>query len=198
MSLKNDIDMIKDELTSEEKFFEKAVVTEKFVKKYKNMLIGSVVAVTLFVAGNIIYNINEQNTINSANEALSKLQQDKSNKDELAKLSSLSPALADVWLYSQAVASKDVSSLENLKKSKTMLINDLASYELAQSSKDVSKLEEYSLKENSIYGDLARVQAAVFLINSEKIDEAHQKLSMISIDSPLSKIANALMHYGVK
>ena len=35
LSLKTDIEMVKDELTSEEKFFEKAVVTEKFIKKYK-------------------------------------------------------------------------------------------------------------------------------------------------------------------
>jgi len=45
LSLKNNIEMVKEELNSEEKFFEKAVITEKFVKKYKNLLIGSVIAI---------------------------------------------------------------------------------------------------------------------------------------------------------
>jgi len=35
LSLKQDIEMVKEELNSEEKFFEKAVLTERFVKKYK-------------------------------------------------------------------------------------------------------------------------------------------------------------------
>ena len=35
MSLKEELEMVKEELSSEEKFFEKAVITEKFVKKYK-------------------------------------------------------------------------------------------------------------------------------------------------------------------
>ncbi|QSZ41590.1 hypothetical protein GJV85_05535 [Sulfurimonas aquatica] len=198
MSLKNDIEMVKEELTSEEKFFEKAVVTEKFVKKYKNLMIGSVVVIVLLVAGNITYTINKQNTIDAANETLEELQKDTTNQTTLARLNSLSPALHDVWVYSQAVASEDLNTLDTLKDSKAALVADLASYTLAQSSNDLSKLEAYSLKENAIYKDLARVQAAVLLLNSGKIDEAHSKLSMISIDSALSKTATALMHYGVK
>jgi hypothetical protein len=38
LSLKENINMVREELNSEEKFFEKAVITEKFVKKYKNLL----------------------------------------------------------------------------------------------------------------------------------------------------------------
>ena len=59
LSLKENIDMVKQELNSEEKFFEKAVITEKFVKKYKNMMIASVVAIVVLVAANIGYEANE-------------------------------------------------------------------------------------------------------------------------------------------
>ena len=41
-------------------------------------------------------------------------------------------------------------------------------------------------------------QYGVILLNDNKIEEAHSKLSMISVDSPLSEVAKALMHYGVK
>ena len=190
--------MVKDELTSEEKFFEKAVVTERFVKKYKNLMIGGVVAIVLFVAGNIAYTINKQNTIDSANATLMELQQNATNPATIARLESLSPSLSDVWKYSQALVSKDIAALEKLKSSKTTLVGDLASYEVAQNTQELTALDSYTAKENAIYADLARMQSAVLLMNENKLDEAHQKLSMINLNSPLAQIASALMHYGVK
>jgi len=198
LSLKNDLDMVKEELNSEEKFFEKAVITEKFVKKYKNAMIAIVIIVVLFVAGNIAYEFNKQNTVDAANATLLELVKDSKNEVALTRLESLSPALHDVWLYSQAVVNKDVSALESLKKSKAILVADLASYELAVESKDLSTLEDYTLKQESIYKDLAQVQSAVLLIEKGKTEEAHQKLSLITVDSPLAQVAASLMHYGVK
>ena len=198
LSLKDNIDMVKEELTSEEKFFEKAVVTEKFVKKYKKLMIGSVVAVTLFVAGNIAYNINKERTLEAANEALLKLESNPQDKASLASLQTLSPVLYDVWNYSQAVVAKNIKELEKLESSKALLIDDLATYEAAQNLHDINKLESYSEKQGAIYRDLAQVQAAIILMQEKKLDEAHSKLSMISASSPLAQISRALMHYGVK
>ena len=198
MSLKQDIEMVKEELNSEEKFFEKAVMTENFVKKYKNYLIAAVVAVVVIVGANIGYSINKQNTLDAANKTLTKLNQDPTNKELIAKLENLSPALHDVWQYSQALVNKDLTTLKSLESSNALLVSDLASYAQASDSKNVSALDNYALKQNSIYKDLAQVQAAVILMNSSKIDEAHEKLSMIGVNSPLAQVANALMHYGVK
>jgi len=190
--------MVKDELTSEEKFFEKAVVTEKFVKKYKNIMIGSVAAIVLLVAGDIGYTINKQNTIDSANEVLGELQTTPNNPAQLARLASLSPALSDLWNYSQAIANKDVKALEKLKDSKTILIGDLSSYYTAQEANNTKALDSYASKNDAIYADLARLQTAILLMNEKKIEQAHEKLSMVSVDSPLAQVAQALMHYGVK
>lgn len=198
MSLKENIEMVKEELTSEEKFFEKAVVTEKFVKKYKNVMIGSVVAVALFVAGNIAYNINKQQTLEAANQALLKLETNPQDEATLATLASLSSSLHDAWVYSQAVAAKNVKELEKLKSSKTLLIGDLSSYEAAQNLQDLDQLQAYSEKQDAIYRDLAQVQIAIILMKEKKLDEAHSKLSMISVNSPLAQVSRALMHYGVK
>ena len=198
MSLKQDIEMVKEELNSEEKFFEKAVITEKFVKKYKNIMIASVVIIVLVVGANVTYTINKQNKIDAANLALSQLQSNPKDEASLSKLESLSPALYDVWSYSQAVVNKNFKSLTKLKDSKSTLVGDLSAYTLASEAKDVAALSSYVLKQDSIYKDLAQVQAAVLLINESKIAQAQEKLSMISIDSPLAQVANALMHYGVK
>ena len=198
MSLKDNIDMVKEELNSEEKFFEKAVMTEKFVKKYKNIMIGSVVAVALFVAGDIAYNINKEHTLEAANKALLKLETNPSDKATLATLASLSPNLHDVWVYSQAVVAKDVKTLQTLENSKALLIGDLSSYEAAQNLQDLNKLQNYSEKQDAIYRDLAQVQVALILMNENKLDEARSQLSMISVNSPLAQVSRALMHYGVK
>ena len=198
MSLKENIEMVKDELNSEEKFFEKAVMTEKFVKKYKKPLIGAVVAVVLIVVANFAYQASEQNRIASANETLSLLEKNPADEVALAKLETLSPALHDVWLYSQAVANKDLEALKKLKNSKALIVNDVAQYEAAQQSGDVAALESYAQKENAIYQDLALVMSAVILMQDGKVDAAKSKLSVISENSSLAQIATALMHYGVK
>ncbi len=198
MSLKNDLDMVKEELNSEEKFFEKAVITEKFVKKYKNLMIASVIGVVILISANIAYDVNKQNTKDAANAALVELMNDSTNAAALTRLESLSPALRDVWVYSQAVVSKDTAALESLKSSKDVIISDLASYELAVESKDQAKLESYALKQNSIYKDLANIQSAVIFIQSGNTVKAQEKLSLISIDSSLAQVAASLMHYGVK
>ena len=198
MSLKNDIEMVKEELNSEEKFFEKAVMTEKFVKKYKNVMIGSFILVVLLVGGNIAYDINKAGQVSAANKTLAELQKNPSDSAALARLANLSPALHDVWIYSQAVTNKDTAALKALKASKTAIVNDLVSYELAQNSKEAAKLDSYASKQNSIYKDLAQVQSAVILLNEGKMDLAHSKLATINESSSLSKIAKALLHYGVK
>ena len=198
MSLKENIELVKDELNSEEKFFEKAVMTEKFVKKYKKPLIGAVVAIVLVVVANLGYQASEQNRIESANETLAQLQKNPADEIALARLQSLSPALHDVWLYSQAIAQKNADELEKLKNSKALLVNDISDYEAAEYKEDLASLENYSERQNAIYKDLAMVMSAVILMNEGKVDEAHNKLEMIGVDSPLAQVASALSHYGVK
>ena len=198
MSLKENLDMVRDELNSEEKFFEKAVVTERFVKKYKKPLIGAVVAVVLVVVANLGYEASEQNRIESANKTLSILQKNPADTVALTKLESLSPALHDVWLYSQAISNQSIEELEKLKNTKTLIINDVVSYETAELKSNKVDLDAYSKKQNAIYKDLAVVMNAVLLMNEGKIDDAHQKLAMIGENSSLAPVVKTLMHYGVK
>ena len=198
MSLKENLDMVKDELNSEEKFFEKAVVTERFVKKYKKPLIGVVIAVVFVVVGNLAYEASEQSRIESANETLAVLQKNPQDKIALAKLDSLSPTLYAVWNYSQAIVDKDVVKLERLKYTKALIINDTSVYEAAELKGDKDALSRYSKKQQAIYKDLAVVMNAVLLMENGKLDDAHQKLSMIGEQSSMAPVAKALMHYGVK
>ena len=195
MSLKENIDMVKSELNSEEKFFEKAVMTERFVKKYKKWMIGSLVVIVVLVGANIVYGMNQEERILQANKALMTLQENAGDAKALEDLKANSKNLYNVWLYAQAIADKESATLEELGNSKTPIVKDIAIYESAQS---VAELEKYAATQGAIYRDLALVQSAVFLLKENQKDKAHQKLSMISENSSFSNLAKALAHYGVE
>ncbi|EQB40673.1 hypothetical protein M947_00040 [Sulfurimonas hongkongensis] len=198
MSLKNDINMVREELNSEEKFFEKAVITEKFVKKYKKFLIGGLVAIVVVVAANIAYDINRESEIKEVNKALAILNEDAENSEALRTIKQISPDLYDAWTYSNAVVKKDMLSMKGLTDSSSMMVADLASYEVAQDAKDAKLLDEYASKKDAVYRDLALVQSAIIYMSKSEIQKAHERLAQISSESALRNIANALMHYGVK
>jgi hypothetical protein len=187
--------MVKEELNSEEKFFEKAVMTEKFVKKYKNVMIASVAIAAMVIGGNMVYELNVKSKKSAANAALAKLQADGGNAAALKELKESSPNLYDVWIFSQAIAKKDLEALKGVKNSNAPIVGDLAKYE---SAADVVSLDEYASRQDAVYKDLALVQSAVMLFNENKIAEAKEKLSKVSKDSSLNKIVSSLMHYGLK
>lgn len=195
MSLKQNIEMVRAELNSEEKFFEKAVLTERFVKKYKKVLITSFAVVIVAVAANIIYEINDSSKVVTANNALIALKSDATNEELKKQLEQNGKNLYQLWSFSQAIANKDSKALEVLYSSKAPLIGDLSKYENA---KTIKELDEYAKNKDAIYKDLALVQSAILLMNEEQIDKAHQKLRLIGLDSPMAEISSALLHYGVK
>ncbi|MEA1892730.1 MAG: hypothetical protein U9N33_08470 [Campylobacterota bacterium] len=198
MSLKNDINMVKEELNSEEKFFERSVITERFIKKYKNAIIGAIVLVVLLVGANVANSIYQKNKTIDVNNALTVLAKDTKNSDALLTIKKASPDLYDVWIYSTAIAQKDMLTLKELRTTKAVLVGDLANYEIAQNSKDIKALDDYASKQGAIYKDLALIQSAIIYMSENNIEKAHNELLKISPQSSLSKIASALLHYGVK
>ncbi|ABB44527.1 conserved hypothetical protein [Sulfurimonas denitrificans DSM 1251] len=195
MSLRDNIEMVKEELNSEEKFFEKAVVTERFIKKYKKIIIISIAAIVVVVGANIAYDANERSKTSAANIAFAKLEINSNDTAALNELKSLAPNLHDAWIFSQAIANKDMEKLKSLKNTKALIINDLAEYEMAT---DNSMLEKYASKQDAIFRDLALIQGAIMLLNNNKIDEARNMLEKVSKESSLEKLVASLLHYGIK
>jgi hypothetical protein len=195
LSLKENIEMVKEELNSEEKFFEKAVVTEKFIKKYKNVIIASVAAVVLFAVANVAYEMNEKSKLESINIAFAKLSANPKDGAALNDIKALSPELHDAWVFSQAVTNKDAQALKSLKDTKALVVSDLAEYEMAM---DEASLQKYASRQDAIFRDLALVQSAVLLLNANKTQEARDVLAKVSKGSSMEKLVGTLMHYGVK
>ena len=198
VSLKENIEMVKEELNSEEQFFEKAVQTERFVKQYKKPLIGIVVAAILVIGVGSAYSANQQSKIDASNTALNVLLADANDQAAQEQLASLNPKLFDVWTLSQALKSKDKEALRSLQSSKALVVADLAEYELAAIEENDAALETYTQKSGALLRELAMIEEAVLFMKKGDKAAAKAKLMMVDINSPVYQLAQTLAHYGVK
>ncbi|SFV50457.1 hypothetical protein MNB_SM-7-1091 [hydrothermal vent metagenome] len=198
MSLKESVEFIKEELNSEEKLFEKAVQTERFLKKYKKGIIAIIAAVVILALGNTAYKIKEKNRIEEANLQLELLVKDPTNQQAQNRLKELSPKLYTAWSFSYALKSNDLKKLLELKGSKLPLIGDLSTYEVASRKADQKELVNYEMRQDAIYKDLAIVQDGILYLKENKIKKAKEKFLLIDKESPAYGIATILNHYGVK
>jgi len=198
VSLKENISMVKEELNTEEQFFEQAVKTERFVKKYKKPLLAAVAATVLAVAGTAAYNAYGASKRDAANAAYMTLQTDPANAAAQATLKADAPKLYAAWMMAEAIKNGDVKALQGLASSPAAEVADVSSYEAAALAKNAEALGSYSYRQGALYKEMALIDEAVLLMQSGKSDEAHRRLQMIGEQSPLAPLAEALSHYGVK
>lgn len=198
MSLKENIDMVKEELSQEEKFFAGAVKTERFVKKYKMPLISALIVIVVVLVSNSLYQASLDNKIKISNEAYLSLLSDKNDAKAAETLKENNRALYDAWKFKLALDDADEAGLTELSKSPSSVVADLASYEIAALKKDKKALNDYTLNQDAILKDLAILNEAVLLMQEGKTDEAKARLTLISNDSSLKKLSMLLQHFGIK
>ncbi len=198
MSLKENISMVKEELSTEEQFFEQAVKTERFVKKYKKPLIGLVVAIGLAVAGTLSYDAYIASKRDAANAAFMTLQNRPDDTQARQTLKAEAPLLYDAWRMSVAIRNGDTGTLETLSSSQAPEVADISTYEAAGMKKDQKALDDYAYRQEAVYKDLALVDEAVLLLRGGKVEQARQRLKTVASESPVYPLAAALMHYGVQ
>lgn len=189
---------LKEELSSEEKFFESAVKTERFVKKYKKPMIASVIVLLLGLGGSVTYQIINDAKVERANTALNTLLMNPMDQNALKELSSQGGSLYELYSLSKALRDNDLKTLQTLKGAKSFEVADIASYESAVLSKDEKALDAYSKKQGSMYQELAVIELAVLSIQKGDSKAAHISLALIKEDSAVYPLAQMLSHYGVK
>lgn len=198
MSLKENMDALKEELNSEEKFFESAVRTERFVKRYQKPLIGGVVSLLLFAGGAIAYQAYTNAKLESSNAAFNTLLSNPADASALETLKNDNPDLYDVWSLSRGITQNDVKMLESLKNSHAFGVADIAAYEASAIKEDKAGLESYTKTQGALYKDLALVELAVMAIHEGNIAQAHEQIALIPEDSAMYQVGRSLSHYGVK
>jgi len=198
LSLKEQIDMVKEELNQEEKMFEGAVKAERFFTKYRVQIISFAIAAVLVVGANIGYSSYENSKLLSANVALNKLLSgDASDKKMLDELKSNSEKLYELYIFSQALKNSDAKALKSLTTSKEAIISDVASYQEAVIEGTAGAFNNYSYKPSAVMKDLAVLNEAMLLMKSGDLKQGRTRLDMISVDSSAANFSTLLRHYGL-
>jgi len=198
VSIKEQVEFAKEELTQDEKLLEGLIKVERFYKKNRLAILAFSIS---FVIGGIGYGVMEyvkEQQLLKANSALLKLQSNPSDTNALKVLKENNPALAELFLLKEATISGDIKTLEELVKSKDETISDLAMYHIAIFKNSLSQIKEYRLKSSALLKDLATFDEGYLLYKNGKVDEAKNILAQISEVSPVKSVAKMLEHYGIK
>ena len=192
MSTKDNIDFIKEEVSSQEKFLEGFFHIEKYYKKYKILIISVVVISIVAIIG---YNANNyisgQNKI-KANDAYNALQVEHS-EEQVAILEKYSPKLHQIYSFRQFLDGKtDTAPALDIG-----ILQDILEYQQATISRDTTKLDKYSLSQDASLKDMALLSQAFLLIKENNSKQAITLLDTITPTSQLQPFAKLLKHYTI-
>lgn len=191
MSMKENVDYVKNELNSEEKFLENTVKAERFFKKYKLLIIGGVSLVVVAVVGLAIKsNMDEENKL-AANQAFDKVIKDPKDTASLNILKEKNQKLYDVAMY---VNGKKEGKVENIN---VQYLKELSQYSKALKEKNIAQLNSLSMESDFLLKEFAIFNKALILTNDGKYKEAKASLALIQPSSKAYELAKLLKHYLV-
>lgn len=188
MSLKDNMDFVKEGLNSEEKFLESFVRVERIFKKYKLIIISAVVLIVLaLVAIYLTSYFKEQNKI-KANIVFQELLKNPNDEKALETLKGLNVNLYDIILYSQRNSKKDISI--NAK-----FFKELYAYEKAMKEQNATKLGDLSMENDFLLKEFAIFNKALILAENGKYKESKDALKLIPETSQVKDLVALLNHY---
>ena len=185
MSLKENIDYIKEEVSAQETFMEKTFKLEQFYKKYKVLILGSVTLVIVsFIGSSAINYQKEQNRIKD-NQSFNILLENPKDKDALSYLKSNNKKLYEIILYMN-----DKSKNNDLE-----FFKELSEYSQAIKSENIDKLASVSQKQNFLLKDFAIFNKALLQAKNGNFQDAKESIKLISTKSSVASLSNMLEHY---
>lgn len=197
LGAKENIEYIKNELSNEEKLLESVIKAEKFYKKHKKKIVGIFAALVIAGVGYIGYEMKVEHDLQISNKAYQKLLQNPSDTEALQTLQAKNEKLYHLFLYQQAVKTKDKAALQKIATSSDPVLADLAKYHIAALDRDSEALDRYAIDSNAILREMAILDESYLLMERNKIAKAREKLSKIE-KSPATPYALLLGHYGAK
>ena len=189
MSIKENVDYIKEELSSQEKFLESFVKGERFYKKYKTLIFAFIAIAILGGIGLVIKNnIDESNKL-KANIAFNKVLQNSTDTQALEELKNTNEKLYEVALFLQAKKENKAVDIN------IPLLKELSKYQVALANKNVDELTNLSMQNDFLLKEFAIFNKALLLSNEGKYDDAKSTLKLIPQTSKAFELANLLNHY---
>jgi hypothetical protein len=197
VSIKEQMEYAKEELTQDEKLLAGLIKAERFYKRNKMVILALVAIVVLGGAGYGVMGYLKEQKLLKANEAFLALKANPEDKGAMETLRRENPALAELVTLDRAIEKGDVKVLETLKSSGDPLVSDLAAYHLGVLQKRADLLKDYRMKSGALLKDFALFDEAYLLMKEGKVKEAKERLAMITDNSPLKPVAKMLGHYGI-
>lgn len=178
MGLKENIDAVKQEISTEEQFLESIIKSERFFKKYKKIIVSIVVvAIVSGLSYGVVDYINEQK-LNSSNEAYKTLMSNPKDEKALKTLQENNQKLYDLFVFTQAVKNSDKDMLKTLSKVEDPIVSDLASYQL-------QGINGTTDENSKLLKGMSLLHVGYKLMLEGKVQEAKLKFAQIEASSPL-------------
>ncbi len=189
MGTKENIQYIKEELSSEEKFLEGFVKVERFYKKYKNIIIAAAAIVIIAVIGSMVSSYMDQQNKAAANAAFTKILQNPSDQEALATLKDKNEELYEIAKYLNAKKEGKIVEIN------VEFLKELALYEKAIKSSDIAALSSLSLNDKFLLKENALFNKALLETKNGNYKAAKESLSQIPNDSKINNMVSLLKHF---
>lgn len=190
VSIKDDVNYVKKELSGDEKVLESAFKLESLYKKYKFQLWGVVAALILFFGGQAVMNAMHEAKLVKANEAFLTLQTNSDDANALNVLKENNPALLALYNYAQAAKKQDIKALESLATNSNGVIADASGYTAGVLSRKPV--------DSKLYKEMVLFEEAYLAIVAGDVKTAKDKLELIDERSPLAVVTDFLRHSTIK
>ena len=187
MNLKENMTSIKEEISTEEQFFESFFKVEKFYKKYKFVLIGLVVAiVAFFIISAVVDFVSEKNET-TANEAYTKVLLNSKDTASIEALKESNEKLLAIALYQISQEKTEAKDVEYLQ--------DIAAYNSAVAKGDVVALDVMILSQDFLLKDFALLSKTLILIEKQEYKKAKETISKVDPKSQILPLADMISHF---
>lgn len=187
MSLKENVSAIKEEISTQEQFFESFFKLEKFYKKYKLLIFGITgLILAYFISSAVLDYKHEQNTI-SSNNAYNAVLLDQKDSINLAILKDSNKKLLDIAMYQ--------TSNDKTKEIDVEFLKEIVVYNKAIQTNDIEALNNLIINPNFILKDFALFNKALILSNKKDYVSAKETLKIIPENSAVASLASMLEHF---
>lgn len=187
MAIKEDLTEIKKEIDAQEQFLESMIKGERFFKKYKTLLIVVCAAAIVAAVGFYASKILNDNRVEEANLAYSKLILNPNDANALSVLKEKEPNMYALFSLGQM-----------LDKNDTKGISELANLQINPLVKDII-LSQTGNANSEILKEYNALLKGFELLKENKIKEANDEFNKIALDSQLQTLVKNLKHYqGIK
>ena len=188
MSIKENVDYVKNELSSEEKFLENFVKGERFFKKYRTLIFTFIAIAILVTIGMLVKQKIEESNKLEANIAFNKFLENADEK-ELFIIKDKNEKLYEIALFLKAKRENKTSEVN------IPMLKELSKFQQSTTNKNLEEFNTLSMQNDFLLKEFAIFNKALLLSNDGKYEEAKEALKQIPQTSKASEFANLLNHY---